>query len=78
MTLACAGCGNRFAEREPLARALPPPPAFAVPSAVPAPRKNEYELAVAARERNARRRDASTIVKFREWYGDVRKQYGAQ
>lgn len=76
LSLIASGCASA-PDREPIARTLPATPGFAQPVSVPEPRVGEPTLAVAARERAARKQNASTIVRFREWYSGVRKSYGA-
>jgi hypothetical protein len=76
LSLIVSGCGS-FPGKEPLARTLPATPGFAVAASVPAPRNGEPVLAIAARERAARKQNASTITKLRNWYSGVRKSYGA-
>ena len=74
--LTLSGCASPG--REPLARNLPPPPAFAKPVAVPDPKAGESAIAVAARERAGRKRANATIVNMTNWYSGVRQQYGAK
>lgn len=74
--LMLSGCASPG--REPLARNLPPPPAFAKPVAVPDPKAGESAIAVAARERAGRKRANATIVNMTNWYSGVRQQYGAK
>lgn len=73
MLIGCASPGI-----EPLARNLPPPPRFAQPVATPEPRAGESALAVAARERAARKRANAVISNMNGWYAGVRKSYGAK
>ncbi len=77
MSLIVSNCGS-FPAAEPIARDLPEAPKFAKPVVVPEPRAGEDQLAIAARERAGRKRDASTIRRFLDWYFDVRKEYGAK
>lgn len=70
------GCASRGIE--PLARNLPPTPAFARTVSVPDPKAGESAIAVASRERSGRKRANSTILHFRKWYGDVREAYGGK
>jgi hypothetical protein len=64
--------------REPLARQLPSEPSFARPAIVPLPKAGESAIEVAARERQAQKRNAETIERLRRWYRGVRKSYGAK
>jgi hypothetical protein len=59
-------------------RNLPANPGFAQPVSVPDPKAGESAIAVAARERAARKRANGIIANFRAWYGGVRKSYGAK
>lgn len=70
------GCGS--VGKEPLARNLPPPPAFAKPVSAPDPRAGESAIAVAARERAARKRANGVIQNMNAWYGTVRNSYGSK
>lgn len=72
MLTACVSTG-----KEPIARSLPATPGFAQPVSVPDPKAGESAIAVAARERAGRKRANGIIVNFRNWYGGVRKSYGA-
>jgi len=74
LSLTVAGCGS-FPGKEPIARNLPATPGFAQAVSVPEPRAGEPLLAIAARERAARKQNAATIARFRGWYGGVRKSY---
>lgn len=71
-----AGCGPSAAVKEPLARQLPPPPSWTVPVKVPEPKRGEYALAVAARERAARFENADRLIEFRDWYTGLRVDLG--
>jgi hypothetical protein len=73
MLIGCASSGI-----EPLARNLPPPPRFAQPVVTPEPRAGESALAVAARERAARKRANAVISNTNGWYAGVRKNYGVK
>lgn len=69
------GCGSGGIE--PLSRNLPPSPSFAKPVTVPDPKAGESAIAVAARERAARKRANSVISNMAGWYDQVRQNYGA-
>jgi hypothetical protein len=69
-----AGCSTS-AERQPLARQLPPPPAFAEPVVVADPRTGESAVAVAARERAGRVAANSRLRAFVVWYEGVKKDF---
>jgi len=77
LVMACAGCSTS-GPREPLARNLPLEPAFAREVMVSDPRVGEDMLVVAARERAGRLQANAVIRRFRGWYGDVRRSYGAE
>jgi hypothetical protein len=72
MLTACAGSDSA---REPLARQLPEPPAFAQPVETPTPKKGESAVGVAARERAGRIAANGRINAFRDWYEGVRQDY---
>ena len=75
MTL--SGCAS-LPGKEPIARTLPPTPNFAQPVSVAEPRAGEPLLAVASRERAGRKQNAAIITRFRGFYGNVRREYGAK
>lgn len=77
LSLIGSGCAS-LPGKEPLARNLPPTPGFAQPVSIAEPRAGEPLLAVASRERAGRKQNAAIISRFRTWYGDVRREYGAK
>jgi hypothetical protein len=66
LSLIVSGCAS--VGREPIVRNLPAAPAFAQPVSVQEPRVGEPQLAIAARERSARKQNAAIITRFRGWY----------
>ena len=76
LNLIVSGCAS--VGREPIARNLPAAPAFAQPVSVQEPKVGEPQLAIAARERSARKQNAAIITRFRGWYGSVRQSYGSK
>lgn len=77
MSLIVSNCGS-LPGKEPIARDLPEAPKFAKPVSVPEPRAGEDQLAIAARERAGRKQNGVTIKRFRDWYFEVRKEYGSK
>lgn len=74
MLAACAGPPARA----PLERQLPPVPSFARAVAVPEPKRGEYLLVIAKRERDGRLEANARIIAFREWYGDLVRAYAGE
>jgi hypothetical protein len=75
MTIPLAACSASSNSREPLARQLPEPPAFAQPVETPTPKKGDSAVGVAARERAGRIAANNRIKAFRDWYEGVREDY---
>jgi hypothetical protein len=63
-----AGCASSAPTKEPIVRQLPPPPSFAQPVKVRAPKTGEPMLLIASRERAGRVQANRRLVEFRAWY----------
>lgn len=73
MLAACVSSGSAPAQRD-----LPPAPSFAKTIIVADPREGEPAVLVAARERAGRVAANRVITAFRDWYGDVRRDYAGE